>query len=316
LIGPYETPHAFRAALEARLRNIAYSRGTDLQRLQRRVAFDRLLARLFAQDDPPWLLKGGYALELRLEDRARSTLDLDMSIPDLDRLRSLTAGGEKTSRADMIHEHLQQVVERDLNDGFAFLIRAPQDEPTGAPWGGVRCYVEARLAGRAFARFHLDVGLGDVVLGQPDWVEGSSLLSFAGIPAALVALYPVAQQFAEKVHAYTFPWRDRDNTRVKDMVDLVLLVDSELLEPDRVKRALRATFEARKTHQIPTRLPMPPTDWAEPYAALAQDLQLPIMALQEAYTCLNTYWQEWELGQGVESPTPNLPNSNRLSSSC
>ena len=292
MIGPYKTPHAFRAALEAQLRNIAHSRGTDLQRLQRRVAFDRLLARLFAQDDPPWLLKGGYALELRLEDRARSTLDLDMSIPDLDRLRLLTAGGEKISRADMVHEHLQQAAERDLNDGFVFLIRAPKDERTGAPRGGVRCSVEARLAGRAFSRFHLDVGMGDAVLGQPDWVVGSPLLSFAGIPAARVALYPVTQQFAEKIHTYTFPWRDRDNTRVKDMVDLVLLVDSGLLEPDRVKRALRATFETRGTHALPERLPMPPTDWAEPYAALAQDLQLPVMTLQEAYTYLNTYWQE------------------------
>jgi hypothetical protein len=80
LIGPYDTPYAFRMALEARLRSAAQSQGTDLQRLQRRVAFERLLARLFVQDDPPWLLKGGYALELRLEERARSTLDLDISV--------------------------------------------------------------------------------------------------------------------------------------------------------------------------------------------------------------------------------------------
>ncbi|MFQ5340904.1 MAG: hypothetical protein ACE5F6_05095 [Anaerolineae bacterium] len=73
MIGPYDTPYAFRAALEARLRNIAQEHGTDLQRLRRRVAFDRLLARLFAQEDPPWLLKGGFALEMRLKDRARST---------------------------------------------------------------------------------------------------------------------------------------------------------------------------------------------------------------------------------------------------
>ena len=111
----------------------------------------------------------------------------------------------------------------------------------------------------------------------------------------------MAQQFAEKIHTYTFPWRDRDNTRVKDMVDLVLLVDSGLLEPNRVKRALRATFETRVTHPLPERLPMPPTDWPEPYAALAQDLQLPVVTLQEAYTYLNTYWQEWELEQSSES---------------
>ena len=301
MIGPYQTPQAFRAALEARLRNIAQSRGTDLQRLQRRVAFDRLLARLFAPDSPPWLLKGGYALELRLADRARSTLDLDLSVPKSRRLQAPIVAGDDVSRMHVVYEHLQQAAERDLNDGFEFMIGRPREEPIGSPGGGVRCSVEARLAGRAFARFHLDVGLGDAVVDQPDWVEGSPLLNFAGISAARIALYPVAQQFAEKIHTYTFPWRDRDNTRVKDMVDLVLLMDSDLLEPDRVKRALKATFETRETHQLPARLPEPPLAWTGPYAALAQDLRLPAITLQDAYAYLDTYWQKWGLGQMSES---------------
>ena len=102
MIGPYDTPQAFRDALEARLRNVAQKQGTDLQRLQRRVAFERLLARLFAEDDPPWLLKGGYALELRLQDRARSTLDLDLSVPQPEGL-----AGDATDLIDVqIHERL------------------------------------------------------------------------------------------------------------------------------------------------------------------------------------------------------------------
>ena len=59
MIGPYETPFAFGMALEERLRNVSLRQGTDLQRLRRRVAFERLLARLFADEKPPWLLKGG-----------------------------------------------------------------------------------------------------------------------------------------------------------------------------------------------------------------------------------------------------------------
>jgi len=300
LIGPYETPQAFRNALEARLRNTAQERGNDLQRLQRRVAFERLLARLFMLDDPPWLLKGGYALELRLADRARSTLDLDLSVPDPEHLQLQASAGKDVPRAQVVYDHLQQAAKRDVNDGFEFLISRPREERTGAPGGGIRCAVEARLAGRPFVRFHLDTGLGDAVLGQPDWVEGSGLLGFAGIPAAHVALYPVDQQFAEKIHAYTFPWQDRDNTRVKDLVDLVLLVHSGQLKPERVKQALRATFETRGTHPLPTQLPMPPTDWAEPYAALAQELGLPASTLQEARTYLDAYWQEWGLGQVSE----------------
>jgi hypothetical protein len=139
------------------------------------------------------------------------------------------------------------------------------------------------------------------VLHEPEWVEGSPLLDFAGISAARVALYPIEQQFAEKIHVYTFPWQDRDNTRVKDLVDLVLLVQAGQLESELVKQALRATFGARATHLLPVRLPEPPEDWAEPYAALAQELGLPASTLEEAYTYLDTCWQAWELGKTGES---------------
>jgi hypothetical protein len=297
VIGRYATPQAFRVALETRLRDIALSRGADLQRLQRRAAFERLLARFFTQPDPPWLLKGGYALELRLEDRARSTLDLDLSVPAPDRL---TTEADSTSCIGAAYERLQQAAECDLNDGFEFLIGRPVQMRAGAPQGSIRCHVEARLAGRVFAKFHLDVGLGDVVLGQPDWVEGSIRLDFADIPTARLALYPANQQFAEKIHAYTFPWRDRDNTRVKDLVDLVLLVHSGLLDLANLKRALWATFEARNTHPLPARLPEPPPDWAEPYAALVREIGLPVPTLQEACARLDTYWRSWELDRPGE----------------
>ncbi|MGD8794278.1 MAG: nucleotidyl transferase AbiEii/AbiGii toxin family protein [Anaerolineae bacterium] len=293
MTGPYDTPQAFRAALQARLRNVARQRGTDLQRLQRRVAFERLLARLFAGQDPPWLLKGGYALELRLPHRARSTLDLDLSVPEPERLLSSPAGDEAARRDAQIHEQLQIAAERDLDDGFQFLVRLPKRAAT--PGGGIRCSVEARLTGRVFARFHLDVGLGDAVLDPPEWVTGSNLLDFAGIPAAQVALYPVAQQFAEKIHAYTFPWQDRDNTRVKDLVDLVLLIHAGQVEPERARLALRATFGTRSSHPLPFQLPEPPQDWVEPYAALARDLALPAATLSQAYAYLASYWSEWEL---------------------
>ena len=153
MIGPYDAPQAFRAALEARLRNLSQQQGTDLQRLQRRVAFERLLARLFAGDDPPWLLKGGFALELRLHDRARSTLDLDLSVPRPERLVDPLAVDEAGPIDAQIHERIQIAAECDLGDGFQFLIGLPKR--TSLPGGGIRCSVEARLAGRS------DTGLGD-----------------------------------------------------------------------------------------------------------------------------------------------------------
>ena len=40
MIGPYDTPFAFRMALEERLRNLSRQQGIDLLRLRRRVAFE------------------------------------------------------------------------------------------------------------------------------------------------------------------------------------------------------------------------------------------------------------------------------------
>jgi hypothetical protein len=296
MIGAYATPQAFRSALESRLRNLAQQQGTDLRRLYRRAAFERLLARLFADAAPPWLLKGGYALELRFEERARATLDLDLTVPDPAQLTPVDQVAPD-SWTELAYARLQQAAARPLEDGFEFWLSRPQLERTGAPGGGLRCLVEARLAGRTFAKFHLDVGLGDAVLRPADWVEHTSLLAFAGISATRVALYPVEQQFAEKLHAYTFPWDTRssgtrENTRVKDLVDLVLLITSGLLDSERVRSALLATFQTRDTHALPDVLPEPPSAWVEPYAALAQEFALPATTLDAATALVSDYWRK------------------------
>ena len=63
MIKKYQTPVAFRRALEDRIKVKSRERGTDIQRMRRSVAFDRLLCRLFASPDDRWILKGGYAME-------------------------------------------------------------------------------------------------------------------------------------------------------------------------------------------------------------------------------------------------------------
>lgn len=58
----------FRKSLEARLKKLAEISGQDLQRLRRKVAFDRLLERVFQGNrESQFLLKGGYAMELRFD---------------------------------------------------------------------------------------------------------------------------------------------------------------------------------------------------------------------------------------------------------
>ena len=53
----------------------------ELDRLRKRVAFERFLARLFGRASSRWVLKGSYALELRLGGKARATKDIDLDLP-------------------------------------------------------------------------------------------------------------------------------------------------------------------------------------------------------------------------------------------
>jgi hypothetical protein len=48
----------------------------------------------------------------------------------------------------------------------------------------------------AFARFHVDVGLGDKALEPLDSVQSNDWLGFAGIPAGVFPIVSKEQQFA------------------------------------------------------------------------------------------------------------------------
>jgi len=80
------------------------------------------------------------------------------------------------------------------------------------------------MDGRVFARFHVDVGIGDEVLEPLDVVEGRDWLGFGGIAPPSFPAISREQQFAEKVHAYSLPRGDRANTRAKDLIDMLLLI--------------------------------------------------------------------------------------------
>ncbi|HZJ48746.1 MAG TPA: nucleotidyl transferase AbiEii/AbiGii toxin family protein, partial [Acidimicrobiia bacterium] len=58
----YQSLAAFRQALEQRLVNQARDTGTDLNRLRRRVVFERILIRLTMSQPGMWVVKGGMAV--------------------------------------------------------------------------------------------------------------------------------------------------------------------------------------------------------------------------------------------------------------
>ncbi len=260
----YKTGSAFRTALEERLAQIARRESIDLQRIRRQVAFDRFLARLANAPESPWVLKGGYAMELRYL-KARSTKDLDFTMrfapPDL-------------PVADPILELVREAAAADLGDFFTFRIGKATSDLEAAPYGGSRYPVETVLGGRTFARFHLDIGVGDLVIEPAETMQCRDWLGFANIPPAAALLISPEQQFSEKIHAYTLPRPATPNSRVRDLVDMLLLIESKALSMEKTKDAIAGTFGRRGTHPIPDALQPPRKEWEQSFSVLAAECEL------------------------------------------
>jgi hypothetical protein len=76
---------------------------------------------------------------------------------------------------------------------------------------------------------------------------------------------------------------------VRDLLDLVFLIERGSLSFDRIRLAVEATFARRATHPVPDELLPPPGDWARPFAALAAECGLD-QALDGAYERLRGVW--------------------------
>lgn len=252
----YASAGAFRAALEVRLK-ARQSEGVGISRLRKRVVFERLLARPHAVAPTGWCLKGGFALELRLGNRARTTKDIDID----------WALDEQDAT-----ELLLDAVAHELDDRFAFaaLRAAGEDDLAG---GGQRWTLGAELAGREFERVAIDVSFAKPPVIEPETLVFSHLLEFADIDPVVVPALAVEQHLAEKLHAYTRTYATGQlSSRVKDLVDIVVIARTTIVDADRLGSAVHSIFQRRATHPIPEQVDAPPPDWTRPWRTLVAHL--------------------------------------------
>jgi hypothetical protein len=252
----YATAGAFRTALEQRLLRDSQQRGVPLVLLRKLVAFERLLARLVVVAPDRWLLKGAVALHFRLGAGFRTTKDMDLGRWDNER-----ASTEDFRAAERV----------DLDDHFRFVVVRTDKLDELLEGAAVRYHVSAHVAGRRFEELTVDVGFGLPPAAGPERLPGPNLLGFADIQAATVPTLPIEPHVAEKVHAYSRRYAGgRPSTRVKDLVDLVLIPSRFSFEAGRLRSALEETFGARATHALPGALPEPPGDWGPAYRRMAE----------------------------------------------
>jgi predicted nucleotidyltransferase component of viral defense system len=278
----FKTATDFRKSLEARLQILAANTGEDLQRLRRKVAFDRFLARIFFQQTPGFYLKGGYAMELRI-GQARATKDIDLTC--IHRVQN-----ENELLNELILNDLQILSRTNLNDYFIYQVGNAQLDLENAPYGGARFPILTLIDGKIFVRFQLDVG-ADFLIDQAEMIQGKNWLEFCDIPAPIIPMISIEQQFAEKLHTYTLPRDNKINSRAKDLIDMLLLLKIKIPQTDQMIRAVQKVFKKRDIHFLPQKLDKPPTEWKTQFSEMAKECGISLNIQESFEKIAHFYYQ-------------------------
>jgi Nucleotidyl transferase AbiEii toxin, Type IV TA system len=278
----YRTPQALRTALEARIRNESATSGISPDRQRRRVVFQRIVTRLQRAEPGRWVLKGGMAMEVRLHDAARLTKDLDLGLRETD-----------VDPTDLRDRLIDALARDDDSDGFVFAVGVPsqmtEDGGGHLTW---RVAVEVELAGRRFGAIKLDVSPRAHELDATDTVTLPNALDFAGFGSVDIEILDVHRHAAEKLHGMLKDFGERENSRVRDLADLMLMLDAALLSATRLAAVVKEVWAERDAAVPPAAFPDLPTSWRDRYERLAAENDIDPPSFTAAADRAAALWRE------------------------
>jgi len=228
------------ASIRARLLALAKAQGVDFNQILIRFALERLLYRLSASEHAErFLLKGALLFTLWYDMPHRPTRDADLL-------------GFGPSDLESIAQTFRDIVDVQVEDGIIFDSASISVEEIrkDAAYAGARVLISAEIA-NARCKTQVDIGFGDAV--TPGVVQSVYPVLIEDLPAPRLRTYPVYTVIAEKLHAIVL--LGMTNTRLKDYLDLWVLLDRETLNSHTLARAIAATFE-RRGLALPDSLPI------------------------------------------------------------
>jgi predicted nucleotidyltransferase component of viral defense system len=260
------------ASVRARLLNVAQAQGSDFNQVLVRYALERFLYRLsLSVHSEQFVLKGALLFALWYDMPHRPTRDADLL-------------GFGASDLATVQRTFQDIASIPVEDAIIFDAGsiAVQEIRKNAGYDGARVVISAELA-RARCKTQVDIGFGDAVTPGPVLATYPVLLS--DMLAPRLRTYPTYTVVAEKLHAIAL--LGMANTRLKDYLDLSVLLSREVLDPDILNQAIAATF-VRRGMAMPSQIPMGLTDEFafDPtrqalWLAFLKKNQLPTVPLQE-----------------------------------
>ncbi len=245
---------AKRVLVYARRQNLA--EGRVRRWISHMVLCGALIERAQGASQPDFLIKGGVALELRLGGRARATRDLDVTLARDDKLL-----------IDVVESALQSEFE-----GFTFRRKG---EPYVMPNNALRVEIAIQYMGRSWSTTQLDVTTNELETLNIEYINAISLGPFGLTGPERLPCLTLPYQIAQKMHAVSESRpQGRDNDRVRDMVDLLLLRGGGCItDLAAVRVACQRVFDLRGTHSWPPAFE-PPEWWAAEFERSASEVGL------------------------------------------
>ena len=235
------------ASVRARLLNLAKAQGVDFNQVLIRFALERILYRMSKSADADrFLLKGALLFTLWYDMPHRATRDADLL-------------GFGSSDLESIARTFRDIAGVEARDGITFdPASVTVDEiRKNAGYAGVRVLIAGEIA-RARCQTQIDIGFGDAVTPGP--IEAIYPVLLDDLPAPRLRTYPVYTVIAEKLHAIAL--LGMTNSRLKDYLDLSVLLERETLDAEILAEAIAATFK-RRGMAVPT---TPPVGLTEEFA--------------------------------------------------
>ena len=230
-------------SLRAKLLNRSRERKEDFQFVLSRWIAERFLYRLGeSPQHDRFVLKGATLFLIWQGKLVRPTRDVDF----------LGYGSPEIAEVTKSIRDICSVV---AEDGIAFDLDGIRAEEirAAAEYDGVRVFVPASLDD-ARITLQIDIGFGDAVEPAPVDAELPVMLD---LPAPKLRTYPPEVVIAEKFQAMV--QLGTANSRMKDFFDIWILSREHSFLMYRLRGAIVATFERRKT-EVPNGLPTALTD--------------------------------------------------------
>jgi hypothetical protein len=227
---------------------------------------DRFLTRVYLGSKEEWILKGGSGILARVPN-SRRTVDIDLF--------------SKSMTLEDATNELIRLSSIDIRDGFnfEFICSKKSQKAHNQPYKNAislifGVFVENKKSGQ----IKVDLVSGIKMTGQTDKVISLSTLSVKEFQRCEYLLYPLANQISDKICASIETHNGMPSSRVKDLVDIIILITHFDFASEELITALNMELAQRKL--LKPNIYILPSVWKQRYEKIAKET----IAIPEDFT--------------------------------